>query len=381
LADDRDIDVFIKLPASLERKEFVDVGMEVAMAVADRGDEWGESYAEHPYVKARFGEFDVDLVPCFDVESAGDILSAVDRTPFHDIYLNDRIRGLEDEVLLLKAFMKGVGIYSAEARVRGFSGYLTELLVLMTGGFEEALEEASGWGPGVQFDPEGHGTAKEFDGPLVVVDPVDPDRNVAAALSLEKFAEFVQSSRDFSDEPGEEFFFPERGEVSSGLSERGTFVAVVEVEVEGMVADNLYPQLRKTRDALADSLGRMGFEVFRAEAFEGVVVVELLSRQLPEVELHEGPPVWVGDHVDRFLEKYGGDEVFGGPWVNDEGRVVVERQRGVTDALEALEGLVDERKGFGKTLAEDGSFEVLGGREAWDRVPDAYLSKRMPWRK
>lgn len=381
LAGDRDIDVFVKLPTSLEREEFVDIGMEIARAVADRGDEWEESYAEHPYVKARFGEFDVDIVPCFDVEAPRDIRSAVDRTPFHDRYVDDRIGELREDVLLLKQFMKGAGVYSAEARVQGFSGYLTELLVMEFGGFGGVIEAASGWRPGVSLDPEGHGTGDRFDESLVVVDPVDPERNVAAALSLQRFAEFVRACGDFLEEEREAFFFPPEKEPLKSFRSRGTFLAAVEISISGLVEDNLYPQLRKTRDALTSGLEREGFRVLRSEVFPDLVVIELFSGEVPAVEKHRGPPVWVKRHADAFVEKYEGAAHFAGPWVDEEGRLAVERPRRFTDAEDALNHLVEERKGFGKTLAREAEFEVFTGKRARKRVPKEFLVRDMPWRR
>jgi len=43
----------------------------------------------------------------------------------------------------LKQFMKGIGVYGSELRRRGFSGYLTELLVINYGSFLGVLKEAS----------------------------------------------------------------------------------------------------------------------------------------------------------------------------------------------------------------------------------------------
>lgn len=379
LAGDRDVDVFLKLPTSLEREEFVETGMEIARSVGDRGDEWEENYAEHPYVMARFDGFDVDLVPCYDVDSTEEIRSSVDRTPFHDGYVDQRISGLEDDVLLLKRFMKGAEVYSAEARVQGFSGYLTELLVLVHGGFREVVEAAADWGPGERFDPEGHGTADRFDAPLVVVDPVDPDRNVSAALSRRRFAEFVRACREYDGSM--RFFFPPEPRPGPGFAERSTHPCFVEVAVEGMVEDNLYPQLRKTREALVRGLEERGFRVNRSSVFEDGVALELFESELPAVERHRGPPVWVGSHADSFVEKYDDEETFSGPWVDDEGRLAVERRRAFTDAEELLNHLVEERKGFGKTLARRGEFRVLTGGAAARRIPDAFRGNALPWRR
>ena len=101
----------------------------------------------------KIGGFEVDLVPCYALPDASRIRSAVDRTPFHTRFvlssLDDVKRG---QVLLLKQFMKGIGVYGAEAKVQGFSGYLTELLIIKYGDLLNVLRAASGWRPGTVMD-------------------------------------------------------------------------------------------------------------------------------------------------------------------------------------------------------------------------------------
>ena len=77
---DRDIDVFVRFPADLDRERLEAYGLRVGDEVLPEGC---EEYAEHPYVTGEFRGLDVDLVPCYDVPSATEIQSAVDRTPFH----------------------------------------------------------------------------------------------------------------------------------------------------------------------------------------------------------------------------------------------------------------------------------------------------------
>ena len=178
LAGDHDLDVFLGVG--------VEDDLEKALKLARRiSPDHREKYAEHPYIQARIDGFEVDLVPCYLVDDASHLRSAVDRTPFHNRYVKQRIAGLEDEVLLLKQFMKGCGVYGSELRVGGFSGYLAELLVLCYGSFAAVIEAASLWKPGLKLDLEGRGRVEQAD-PLVVVDPVDPGRNVAAALTLNR---------------------------------------------------------------------------------------------------------------------------------------------------------------------------------------------------
>jgi tRNA nucleotidyltransferase (CCA-adding enzyme) len=44
------------------------------------------------------------------------------------------------EVRLLKKFMKGTGVYGAEIKIGGFSGYLCELLILKYRSFAQTIE-------------------------------------------------------------------------------------------------------------------------------------------------------------------------------------------------------------------------------------------------
>ena len=182
-------------------RELETEGLALARSIAASfTDQFHEKYAEHPYINATIDDVDVDLVPCYNVDSATRIQSAVDRTPFHTRYITDKINGLIDDVLLLKQFTKAGGIYGSDQMTEGFSGYLCELLVLHYGGFTPLIQAAASWRPGIVIDIENH-AAKKFEEPLVVIDPVDPKRNVAAAVSLDRMAGFVELARGYEEKP------------------------------------------------------------------------------------------------------------------------------------------------------------------------------------
>jgi len=148
LAQDHDLDIFLGVPEEGDLGE----AMELARLVAPEHE---ERYAEHPYVHALVDGFEVDLVPCYLVDDASRLKSAVDRTPFHTRYIIARIAGLEDDVLLLKQFLKGIGVYGSELKTGGFSGYLVELLVILYRSFPDVLRAASHWRPDTVLNLEG----------------------------------------------------------------------------------------------------------------------------------------------------------------------------------------------------------------------------------
>ncbi|MFB6221802.1 MAG: CCA tRNA nucleotidyltransferase [Halolamina sp.] len=402
LAGDRDIDLFVRFPPDLERERLEQYGLEVGHAVLPDGH---EEYAEHPYVKGEYEGFDVDLVPCYDVGSATDIRSAVDRTPFHDAYLRARYTPeLAAGARLCKRFAKGVGVYGSDLRTEGFSGYLIELLVLEHGGFRQLVEAAAEWHPPVRFDPRGDGgpaavppeeaEAAEFDDPLVVIDPTDPDRNVAAVLSEANLARFQHYCRELLADPREELFFPEptasmaADEVREHLARRGSHPVAVVFDAPSLVADQLFPQLRRSLDGVRGELGRRGFDPLRTATFaedagatgagdaeewgRAVLLIETSVTELSAVVRHLGPPVHVGEHAHSFYERYAEDESVYGPFIEGD-RYVVERERDhrTPEAVLQSDALFDVALGAHVETALESGYEVLVGEQVAE-LADAF---------
>jgi tRNA nucleotidyltransferase (CCA-adding enzyme) len=369
VAGDRDIDLFVRFPPDLSREDLQEHGLAIGNEVLPEGR---EEYAEHPYVKGSFEGYEVDLVPCYRLESARDIQSAVDRTPFHNEYLEERLSAdLADDVRLFKQFLKGTGAYGSDLRTQGFSGYLSELLVVEYGGFRETLESIRNWQPPVHLDPEDHAEAS-FDDPLVVVDPTDPERNVAAVVSTTNVARVQHHAREFLRSPRLETFEPDEPEpldaesVREHVEARDTRPLAVVFDAPDLVEDQLHPQLYRSRDGLVRGLEGAGFSVLRAATWaagRAVLFAELSVSELPAVERHEGPPVHVEDHATGFFEKYAETDAYG-PFV-EEYRYVVEREREVTTAGEFAEEHL-ERVALGahvESIVEAGEYEVLTGDE------------------
>lgn len=364
-----DIDIFVRFPPDLPREVLEREGLAVGHEVLPEGR---EEYAEHPYVTGEFRGFDVDLVPCYAVESAREIATSVDRTPFHDDYVEERLTSeTVDEVRVLKQFLIAIGAYGSDLETRGFSGYLTELLVLEFETAQSVFEAASDWQPPVELDPEDHGESS-FDAPLVVVDPTDPERNVAAVVSPANVARVQHYSRELLATPTVDLFFPEtreplaQEEVEAEVASRRTHPIALVFETPDLVTDQLYPQLRKSLQGIGDALERNGFDVLRQAAFadeRSVLLFELEVYERPAVQRHLGPPVAARDHADRFLSAYSDSDVYG-PFIDGD-RYIVERDRSFTEAAAVLRSpaVFDARLGPAVEAALDSGYEVLVAEE------------------
>ncbi|MFP8955214.1 CCA tRNA nucleotidyltransferase [Natrialbaceae archaeon A-CW3] len=342
ISGDRDIDIFVRFPPTIDRQTLETYGLEVGHETLPAGH---EEYAEHPYVKGEYDGFDVDLVPCFRLEDATDIRSAVDRTPFHNWYLEERLDDdLVTDVRLAKQFLKAIGAYGSNLRTEGFSGYLTELLVVEYGGFRPFLEAAADWQPPVELDPEDHGQVT-FDDPLIVIDPTDPERNVAAVCSAENVARVQHYARELLEQPRTELFDAEPPEplnvdaLETHLERRATTPVAIRFDAPDVVDDQLYPQLRKSLEGVRRGLDDRGFEVCRADSFAdetAVLYLELAVTERPAIERHEGPPVYVRTHAEGFFDAYASDDTVYGPFLDGD-RYVVERERDYRSAIAFLE--------------------------------------------
>src|SRR5438309_1430809 len=171
-----------------------------------------------------------------------------DRTPLHVDYVLGRVKeGQTDEIRLLKAWAEGIGVYGAEAKILGFSGYLCELLVLKYGTFRGVLEGSLAWRPGnvLELDRQ---ASRTFPEPLTVVDPVDPNRNVASAVSVEQLATFVHAAREYLQRPSERFFFPRPlkplslSRLRTMAKKRAGGLLAISVPAPSVTEDVLHPQ-------------------------------------------------------------------------------------------------------------------------------------------
>jgi len=381
---DRDLDVFMLFPPDIPREALEAEGLALARSIARQfTDTFFEKYAEHPYINATIDSIDVDLVPCYNVKSAAHIQSAVDRTPYHTRYITEKINGLIDDVLLLKRFTKSGGIYGSDQMTEGFSGYLCELLILHYGGFMPLLCAASAWGPHLKIDIEHH-AAKEFDEPLIVVDPVDPRRNVAAAVSVDRMAEFVELSRGYTEAPSEAFFvLPEEKPISEDdlaafLLSRGTSLYAVTFATPPLIEEIVVPQLKRSTGSICDLLTRSGFVVHHAHYRMGkercMLLFELLVDELPPIRRHEGPPVWNRTNADKFREKYR-DAIMPGPFI-ENGRYVMEVPREFVHAVDLLTSPALLNVGVGRhiRMSLEKDWCVLEGAGCWQEEFASFIA-------
>ncbi len=397
LNDEKDIDIFLKFPLEYAEKDFENIITKVSREILDKPT---KRYAQHPYVTGGYNGFKVELVPCYDINKTSQLKSAVDRTPFHDKFIKENIEGKEDEVRLLKQFLIGIGCYGAEAEVEGFSGYLCELLIVRYGSFEKIINSGAKWSAQLGIDINTPNAEVEvfenFSSPLVFIDPVDSNRNVASALSEQKFHEFLVAAREYVKTPSERFFFPNERKVEKNVilkkfeERETTFIALVFL-MPDVVEDILYPQIRKAIQTLKNILENNDFNVIGTDFSVSkniCILIELERRELPNMRVHFGPKV-SSVHQGRFLEKNEDfKEKLTNPYIEGD-RWCVLLKRKYTDAKILLEEYLSqkdiEKKGMPGHISESvrKGFKIKIDEEVFSDeflgFLGDYLDPRFPW--
>lgn len=385
LAGDHDVDLFLAFPLDTPLEELRERGLELGKAIAEGLDGYEVAYAEHPYVRAKYKGVSVDLVPCYDVRSWKEVRTAVDRSILHTKWALENLSGRNDEVRLLKRFLKGINAYGSEIYVRGFSGYLAEILIIKYGSFLDVLEKADFMLRQKVIDPENWlkkepeialKTVKretEEDKPLIVIDPVDPRRNVSANLSWERYGIFYFKAHQFLENPSEEFFFGKTQKTGNYLEElrrKGTHLVTIMFPKPDLVDDVLLPQLERSARGFERALSREGFRVLGWDAGhragEAFVMLEVDRREREKVTIKPGPEFF----TERGWDFYRKNEKV---WVI--GKRLYAEKRVKENIIDVILELIEKNQvALGKNVRED----IKNAKILLDYVPkeleeDAYL--------
>jgi len=213
-----------------------------------------------------------------------------------------------------------------------------EILTVYYGSFEKLIENSKKWKEGLVIDIEKHydGLNESKKSPLIVIDPVQNNRNTAAALSKEKFERFIEKAKEFSRNPNESFF-----EMKSIDEEKLKGALVLEVKSLKGKKDIIGSKLLKTLDFIADRLKDEGYEVenYDWEWDKNIKFWYFIKEdELSERYKHFGPPIKEEGHLKVFKRKYKNYKL-----LRDDGRVYVELKRKYKDVFSFVRDLLKHK--------------------------------------
>lgn len=263
--------------------------------------------------------FIFEVVPILDIKTAQQAKNITDVSPLHSQWVN-KYPKLKDEIRLTKSFCKAQSVYGAESYIQGFSGYICEVLTIYFGSFLKLVKAATQWKDKVIIDVAKYyknedailfevNKAKLFS-PLILIDPVQKDRNAAAAMSFEKFDQFRKACQVFLRKPAKSFF--EKKEITiEELKKRakGNKLIIAQVIPLDGKEDVVGSKLLKAFTFLHKRLPEKEFKVIESgwkwdKAFDCVFWFIFDKKPLPETETRIGPPSFAKEHIAIFKKKH-----------------------------------------------------------------------------
>ncbi len=393
-----DLDTFIAFPPNLERETLIQRTHKLKPLLTDAK----LAYAEHPYVQGTYNGYDAEIVPCYAVETPKELKSSVDRTPFHTEHVKQHLttEGKQD-VRLLKAFLKAAGCYGAKEEIRGISGYLAELLILTHQTFEDTLEWAThGFHHPITFD---HDPQRTFTDPLIVIAPVDPNRNAAAAVRTPALERFQEAAAAFRQAPHARYFTTPPDPTMNAedalrtCNARNSRILTISFPAIGYdIDDPIHAQLRRAITLATEQLTRQQVPVYATHTHleprqpnrQGWILIEADHQALKEPLRHGGPPAHLEEHATAFRERWTNDPMAASTvQEDDDGRLYVDVHRD-DDTLGAIVLPHLEQASAGKiidTALQEGTLTLLEDAEAITEAPSltlgGLLDRRRPWQR
>ncbi|MFL2933084.1 MAG: CCA tRNA nucleotidyltransferase [Nitrososphaerales archaeon] len=316
LKDSADIDIFIKLESDSTRKD-LENSLEIGKKTLDSLNySWKLRYSEHPYIESEVNlhgrDIKINIVSCFDVNPTDwnrGTHSAADRSPHHTNYiLNNFTSSMKNEVRLLKQFLISNKIYGAEIKIQGFSGYFCELLILKYNTFQNVLKQISDFTPGnsIYFD-DSHSkfTKLHEDSSIIMLDPVDPERNLGTAVSSQNLHKFIYLSQKFINNPSKSFFTKIDPKLNVSLADN---LFLIHFKHDEKTIDTLWGQLRRSFNHVSNYVSKNDFTIVRStissnDKDQSSFIFLLDSLSISDTRLHLGPFSYMKKESVAFIQK------------------------------------------------------------------------------
>jgi len=335
LPEKADIDIFVKFSKKTSEKDFRNFGMKIGFQSLKKFKPYTR-YAEHPFVEAVVDGTKVNIVPCYDVNK-GDWQSATDRSIYHTKFMTQKLSAtMKGEVRILKKFLLHIGAYGAEIAKEGFSGYTSEVLISHFCSFEKTIKKISELKKGQVIGK----STKKFDSPIVIIDPIDSNRNLGTAISIDSLAKFVLASRMFLKKPSKRFF---NKPVSSRSMKNVDKIMVVQFRFKDRSDDIIWGQIKRASNALKTQLELGGFTVLRNSSIkdekENAALIFLLhAKKIENSLIRVGPEISSKDHCEKFISANSKKSQL--MWIDENGKIKSLQKRKYSDARLFLQNLL-----------------------------------------
>jgi len=352
LSKNADIDIFIKFKKNVSEEKLESISKKIGFTSLKKYSPYVR-YSQHPYVEAKVKDTKINIVPCYDVK-IGEWKSAADRSPYHTEFMKKSLTlKMRNEVRILKTFLQSNEIYGAEIAKQGFSGYISEVLILQFGSFEKLVKSISK----IKEKQVIGETSNQFDTAIVVIDPIDDKRNLAAAISNENIVKFILICRALKEKPNLDFFKTKK---LKKLNKFWKNLVIVKFEFKIRSPDIIWGQIKRATTSLTKQLELEGFTVLRSKSHieqqkDAYLMFFLESTQISQIYQKKGPEIFREDSTKSFISKnLQNTELL---WIGNDLKIISLEKRKHTEAAAFMKEFLKKNLDVGIPKGLQGDFK------------------------
>lgn len=333
LKGNHDIDIYVKFnPKIYEGK---DISQMLKRNLAKHYDV-DMIHGSRDYYQIRHGTYTVEIIPILDIRKVSQAKNITDVSPFHVKWVRKH-KELTDDIRLAKAFCKANKIYGAESYIKGFSGYVLEILTTHYGSFDSLIKHAAKWGAKTVIDVENYYKGKNIDkelntakvqSPLILIDPVQKERNAAAGLDKEKYENFKSLAKNFLANPSEDYFVRKKIEIENLQKiSKGKKLVLIEAEPLEGKKDVVGAKLMKFFESVERHMKLNDFKAidkgWEWEGDNALYYFILDKKKLSLTKKHYGPHKSSKNRMESFKARWKGKKI---RFENNISYVIIERE-------------------------------------------------------
>jgi tRNA nucleotidyltransferase (CCA-adding enzyme) len=346
LKNDCDCDIFVRFDQKYPDDEISEL---LATALERFKPERVHGSRDYFHIDDKKNNIRFEIVPVSKIDDPKNARNVTDMSPLHVTWVK-RNSQYTDDIRLAKQFCKAAGVYGAESFIRGFSGHVLDILVIHHKGFLNLLRASTSWKIKEVVDVKNHfkGSAlkklnpSKTEGPIIVIDPVLPERNAAAALSEEKLKKFVKAADEFLAKPDVSYF--EIKKITPDIvveKARGRPLVMISATPTEGKTDVIGAKLLSAFTSIRKQLEMNGFDIVDADWAWDKKNDALYWYMLKKMDIEtkfkrEGPPLNQKNRVEEFKKKHKKTFV-------EDGRVSTYITREYTNALKSAANAIKQQ--------------------------------------
>lgn len=267
-----------------------------------------------------------EFVPNYKIEKIQDAKNTTDFSPLHLEFLKNEIEknpNLIDEIRLAKQYFKSKKLYGAESYIGGFSGHTIDLLLVHFKTLENLLTSAKQWSKEEIIDINNfYSTDEEIKinidkakhSNLIIVDPIDPNRNASRALDKEKYAQFLLICKNQEELTKKDFIIEKvtfknliiQAKKFEKESRTTLLIYQTEFSLENSSEDIIGTKMLKLFEKIANYISDYDFNIFSKQFHinisenSSLFIYFIKHKEIPNLKLIHGPEIFLEKAVENF---------------------------------------------------------------------------------